>query len=234
MEPIYKRVLLKISGEALAGPAKTGFDDDTINSVATQIKEIRDLGVEVAIVIGGGNFWRGRSSGAMDRATADYIGMLATIMNSLALQSALENMGVEARVMTSIYMKEVAEPYTVRNANHQLAKKRVVIMGGGTGHPYFSTDTGAALRAAEINADVILLAKKVDAVYSDDPETNPEAERYSKLSHMEVLEKDLKVMDLTAAALCRDNGINIHVFGLAEEGNIMRACLGEPIGTVIS
>lgn len=233
-EPIYRRVLLKISGEALAGENKFGFSDEMLLTVARQIKEIHDLGVEVAIVIGGGNFWRGRSSGTMDRAAADYIGMLATIMNSLALQNTLESMDVQTRVMTSIYMKEVAEPYTVRNANHQLKKGRVVIMGGGTGHPYFSTDTAAALRAAEVNADVILFAKKVDAVYSADPEVDPNAVKFDKLTHMEVLEKDLKVMDLTAASLCRDNDIAIHVFGLSEEGNIKKAVLGEPIGTIIS
>ncbi len=234
MKPVYKRVLLKISGEALAGEGGKGFSDEMLLSVASQIKEVHDLGVEVAIVIGGGNFWRGRSSGSMDRATADYIGMLATIMNSLALQNTLESMGVQTRVMTSIYMKEVAEPYTIRNANHQLNKGRVVIMGGGTGHPYFSTDTAAALRAAEVNADVILFAKNVDAVYSADPDLDPNAERYDRLTHMEVLEKDLKVMDLTAASLCRDNDIAIHVFALAEEGNIMKVVCGENIGTIIS
>jgi len=202
-------------------------------SVATQIKEVQDQGGEVAVDVGGGNFWRGRTALGMDRATADYIGMLATIMNSLALQNALESMDVQTRVMTSIYMKEVAEPYTIRNARHQLRKGRVVLMGGGTGHPYFSTDTTAALRAAEVEAEVILFAKNVDAVYSADPELDPNAVKYDHLTHMEVLEKDLKVMDLTAASLCRDNNIPIHVFGLSEYGNIMKAVCGEPIGTIL-
>ena len=233
MEPIYKRVLLKISGEALAGDQKFGISDETTNTVAKQIKELCDLGVETAIVVGGGNFWRGRSSENMDRATADYMGMLATVMNALALESALNIHGVKARVQTAIEMREIAEPYARMKAISRLERKEVVIFGAGTGNPFFSTDTTAALRAAEMDADVILLAKNVDAVYSDDPETNPNAERYDSLTFKEVVDQDLKVMDLTAATLCRDNGIAIHVFGVAGEGNIMKAVCGEKIGTII-
>lgn len=233
MEPVYKRVLLKISGEALAGDQKFGISDETTNTVAKQIKELCDLGVETAIVVGGGNFWRGRSSENMDRATADYMGMLATVMNALALESALNIHGVKARVQTAIEMREIAEPYARMKAISRLERKEVVIFGAGTGNPFFSTDTTAALRAAEMDAEVILLAKNVDAVYSDDPETNPNAERYDSLTFKEVVDQDLKVMDLTAATLCRDNGIAIHVFGVAGEGNIMKAVCGEKIGTII-
>ena len=233
MEPIYKRVLLKISGEALAGDQKFGISDETTNTVAKQIKELCDLGVETAIVVGGGNFWRGRSSENMDRATADYMGMLATVMNALALESALNIHGVKARVQTAMEMREIAEPYARMKAISRLERKEVVIFGAGTGNPFFSTDTTAALRAAEMDAEVILLAKNVDAVYSDDPETNPNAERYDSLTFKEVVDQDLKVMDLTAATLCRDNGIAIHVFGVAGEGNIMKAVCGEKIGTII-
>lgn len=233
MEPIYKRVLLKISGEALAGDQKFGISDETTNTVAKQIKELCDLGVETAIVVGGGNFWRGRSSENMDRATADYMGMLATVMNALALESALNIHGVKARVQTAIEMREIAEPYARMKAISRLERKEVVIFGAGTGNPFFSTDTTAALRAAEMDAEVILLAKNVDAVYSDDPETNQNAERYDSLTFKEVVDQDLKVMDLTAATLCRDNGIAIHVFGVAGEGNIMKAVCGEKIGTII-
>lgn len=233
MEPKYKRVLLKVSGEALAGEKKFGIDDTMTDNVAKQIKAVCDLGVEMAIVVGGGNFWRGRSSESMDRATADYMGMLATVMNALALQSALLSYGVKARVQTAIEMREIAEPYARMKAISRLEKKEIVIFGAGTGNPFFSTDTTAALRAAEMDAEVILLAKKVDAVYSADPEKDTNAVRYDELTHREVLEKDLKVMDLTAATLCRDNNIAIHVFGVAEDGNIMRAVCGEKIGTII-
>ncbi|MDY6037391.1 MAG: UMP kinase [Eubacterium sp.] len=233
MEPVYKRVLLKISGEALAGDKKFGISDETTNTVAKQIKELCDLGVETAIVVGGGNFWRGRSSENMDRATADYIGMLATVMNALALESALNIHGVKARVQTAIEMREIAEPYARMKAISRLERKEVVIFGAGTGNPFFSTDTTAALRAAEMDADVILLAKNVDAVYSDDPELNPNAEKFDSLTFKEVVDKDLKVMDLTAATLCKDNGIAIHVFGVSGEGNIMKAVCGEKIGTII-
>ncbi len=233
MEPKYKRVLLKISGEALAGEQKFGINEAMVRKVAAQVKDIHDLGVEVAIVVGGGNFWRGRTSGDMDRATADYMGMLATVMNSLALQDGLLAAGVKARVQTAIEMREIAEPYARRKAISQLEQNDVVIFGAGTGSPFFSTDTTAALRAVEIDADIILLAKNVDAVYSDDPQTNPDAVRFDELTHMEVIEKDLKVMDLTAATLCKDNNIAIHVFGIAEEGNVLKAVCGEKIGTLI-
>lgn len=233
MKPKYKRILLKISGEALAGDKHFGIDNPTVKKVARQIKEVRDAGVEVAIVVGGGNFWRGRTSENMDRATADYIGMLATVMNAMALQDALEAEGADTRVQSAIEMREVAETYVRRRAIRHLEKGRIVIFGAGTGSPFFSTDTTAALRAAEINAEVIILAKNIDAVYSDDPEVNPDAIRYDSLTHTQVLEQDLKVMDATAAALCRDNDIAIHVFALAEEGNVMRAVCGEKIGTIV-
>lgn len=233
MEPKYKRVLLKISGEALAGEKKVGLDDDMLNQVAAQVKGLREIGVEVAVVVGGGNFWRGRTSKAMDRATADYMGMLATVINSLALQSAFENMGIPTRVQTAIEMREVAEPYIRRRAMHHLEKGYVVIFGAGTGNPFFSTDTTAALRAAEIEADVILLAKKVDAVYDSDPNVNPDAKKFSKLTHQDLLEMGLGVMDSTAAALCMDNHIPIHVFGLDEPENVIKAAYGEDIGTII-
>lgn len=233
MEPAYKRVLLKISGEALAGEQKFGIDHVMVNDVAGQIKEVYDIGVEVAIVVGGGNFWRGRSDSSMNRATADYVGMLATVMNALVLQEAIEALGVPARVQTAIEMREIAEPYIRRKAVSELERGNIVIFGAGTGNPFFSTDTTAALRSAEINADVILLAKKIDAVYSDDPELNPAAERYTSLTHQEVLEKNLKVMDGTAASLCRDNNIPIHVFALSEHGNIMKAVCGDKIGTIV-
>ena len=233
MEPIYKRVLLKISGEALAGSDHFGINEAMTQKVAKEAKQIHDLGVEVAIVVGGGNFWRGRTSKDMDRATADYMGMLATVMNAMALQDAFEAEGLPTRVQTAIEMREVAEPYVRRKAISHLNHGKVVIFGAGTGNPFFSTDTTAALRAAEIDAEMILLAKKVDAVYSDDPETNPNAVRYESLTHKEVLERDLKVMDSTAASLCRDNDIAIHVFALAEEGNVMKAVCGEKIGTIV-
>ncbi|MCI7146007.1 MAG: UMP kinase [Clostridiales bacterium] len=233
MEPKYKRVLLKLSGEALAGDRHFGINEAMTHRVAEQVKEVVDAGVEVAVVVGGGNFWRGRSSESMDRATADYVGMLATVMNAVALQDAFEAAGIPTRVQTALEIREVAEPYIRRKALRHLEKGRVVIFGAGTGSPFFSTDTTAALRAAEMNAEVILFAKNIDAVYSDDPATNPDAVRYTNLTHSEVLEKDLKVMDSTAAALCRDNNIPIHVFGLAEDGNVMKAVCGLPIGTIV-
>ncbi len=233
MKPIYKRVLLKISGEALAGEQRFGINEEMTRKVAKEVKEIHDLGVQVAIVVGGGNFWRGRTSGDMDRATADYMGMLATVMNSMALQDAFLALGVSAKVQTAIEMKEIAEPYARRRALSHLEHGDIVIFGAGTGNPFFSTDTAAALRAAEIDADVILLAKNIDGVYDSDPATNPNAKKFDELTHMEVVEKDLKVMDLTAATLCKDNGIKIHVFAIAEDGNVLKAIQGEKIGTII-
>ena len=233
MKPKYKRVILKISGEALAGENKFGLNEEMLLRVAKEIKEVRDRGVQVAIVVGGGNFWRGRTSKSMDRATADYMGMLATVINAMALQDAFESLDIPTRVQTAIEMREIAEPYIRRKAISELNRDQVVIFGAGTGNPFFSTDTTAALRAAEIEADVILLAKKVDAVYADDPEKNPDAVKYDMVTHQEILEKGLGVMDSTAASLCKDNNIPVHVFALAEEGNILKAICGEKIGTII-
>ena len=233
MKPKYKRVLIKVSGEAMAGEQKHGINEEMTAQTAKMLKEVADAGVQVAVVVGGGNFWRGRSSEKMNRASADYIGMMATIMNALALQEALEAEGVSTVVQTSIQMPQVAEGYNRRRALFHLEKGRIVIFGGGTGSPFFSTDTTASLRAAEVEAEVILMAKNIDAVYSDDPNKNPDAVRYTHLTHDDVLEKDLKVMDATAAAMCRDNNIAIHVFGLAEENGIMRAICGEEIGTIV-
>ena len=233
MKPIYDRVLLKISGEALAGQQRFGINEAMTRKVAQEVKQIHDLGVQVAIVVGGGNFWRGRTSKDMDRATADYMGMLATVMNSLALQDAFLALGVPTKVQTAIEMREIAEPYARRKALSHLEHGSIVIFGAGTGNPFFSTDTTAALRAAEMDVDTILLAKNVDAVYDKDPALYPDAKKFSRLTHMEVVEKDLKVMDLTAATLCKDNNIKIHVFAIAEEGNVMKAVLGEDIGPLI-
>ena len=233
MEVNYKRVILKISGEALAGENKFGLNEEVLLRIAKEIKEIRAFGVQIAVVVGGGNFWRGRTSKSMDRATADYMGMLATVINAMALQDAFEALDIPTRVQTAIEMREVAEPYIRRKAINQLNHNEVVIFGAGTGNPFFSTDTTAALRAAEIEADIILLAKKVDAVYSDDPAKNPNAVKYDTLTHQQVLERGLGVMDSTAASLCKDNNIPVHVFGLAQEGNILKAIKGEKIGTII-
>ncbi|SHM50370.1 uridylate kinase [Caldanaerovirga acetigignens] len=232
-KPKYKRVVLKISGEALAGKKEFGIDQNVINSIADQIKKVKEYGIDVAIVVGGGNIWRGRNYPDMDRATADYMGMLATVINALALQDALEKRNIETRVQTAIEMKEIAEPYIRRRAIRHLEKGRVVIFAAGTGNPYFSTDTAAALRAAEIEADVILLAKKVDGVYDSDPMKNPNAQKFDSLDYIEILNKGLGVMDSTATSLCMDNKIPIIVFGINEEGNIIKAALGENIGTFV-
>ena len=230
----YKRVMLKISGEALSGANGFGFDFDTVSRIAKEVKEIVDMGIEVGLVVGGGNIWRGRSSEGMDRTTADHMGMLATCINALALQDALEGIGVKTRVQTAIEMKEIAEPFIRRRAVRHLEKGRVVIFGAGSGNPYFSTDTAAALRAAEIEADVILLAKNVDGVYDKDPNKFADAKKYDTLTYMEVIEQGLQVMDTTATTLCMDNNIPILVFGLEGDGNIKRAMLGEKIGTIVS
>ncbi|MBU3189246.1 UMP kinase [Clostridium bowmanii] len=230
----YKRIMLKISGEALAGELGFGIDFETTNEIALQIKELVKLGVEIGIVVGGGNIWRGRSGEGMDRTTADYMGMMATCINALALQDSLENLGVNTRVQTAIEMKEVAEPFIRRRAMRHLEKGRVVIFAAGTGNPYFSTDTTAALRAAEIEAEVILLAKKVDGVYDKDPHKYNDAVKFDKLSYLNVLEKGLQVMDSTATSLCMDNNIPILVFGLDKPENIKKAVLGEKIGTLVS
>jgi len=229
----YKRVMLKLSGEALASEKGYGIDFDTANTIALQIKKLVEMGVEVGAVVGG-NIWRGRSGEGMDRTTADYMGMLATCINALALQDSLEAIGVNTRVQTAIEMREIAEPYIRRRAMRHLEKGRVVIFAAGTGNPYFSTDTTAALRAAEIEAEVILLAKKVDGVYDKDPHKHEGAVKFNNLSYIEVLEKGLQVMDSTATSLCMDNQIPILVFGLDEPHNIIRAVKGENIGTLVS
>ncbi|AXF55110.1 UMP kinase [Salicibibacter kimchii] len=232
----YKRVILKLSGEALAGEQGYGIDPNVIQSIASQLKGVAALGTEVAIVVGAGNIWRGMagSSQGMDRATADYMGMLATVMNALALQDSLEEIEVESRVQTSIEMRQVAEPYIRRKAIRHLEKKRVVVFAAGTGNPYFTTDTTAALRAAEIEADVILMAKNnVDGVYDADPAENENAVKYRELSYFDVLKDGLGVMDSTASSLCMDNNIPVIVFSISKEGNIKRAVQGEDIGTVV-
>lgn len=231
--PMYKRIMIKLSGESLAGEVGFGFDFDVVTRISNEIKEIVDLGIEVCVVIGGGNIWRGRNGRKMDRTTADYMGMLATCINAMAVQDSLEEVGVNTRVQTAIEMKEIGEPFIRRRAMRHLEKGRVVIFGGGTGNPYFSTDTAAALRAAEIEAEVILLAKKVDGVYDSDPNVNKNAKKFNKLTFQEVLERDLKVMDSTATSLCKDNNIPIVVFALDEPGNIKRAVYGENIGTIV-
>ena len=229
----YKRVLLKLSGEALAGEQKTGINADVIGGICDQIKVLIDLGVEVSVVVGGGNFWRGRNGHQMERTTADYMGMLATAMNGLALQDALEARGVFTRLQTAIEMREIAEPFIKRKALKHLSRNRVVIFACGTGNPYFTTDTAAALRAAETEADIILLGKAIDGVYSADPKLDPTAEKYDEITYLDVLNKDLKVMDSTATALCKDNNIPIVVFGIAEPENMVKAVQGQNIGTLV-
>ncbi len=231
--PKYKRIMLKLSGESLAGNNGYGIDFEVVSRITNEIKEVVDMGVEVSIVVGAGNIWRGRNGGGMDRTTADYMGMLATCINAMALQDSLESIGVLTRVQTAIEMKQIAEPYIRRKAMRHLEKGRVVIFAAGTGNPYFSTDTAAALRGMEIEAEVILLAKNIDGVYDCDPRTNKDAKKYDKLTFYEVLEKDLKVMDSTATSLCKDNGISIIVFPLDTPGNIKRVVLGENIGTIV-
>ncbi len=233
MKALYKRVLLKLSGEALAGVKGSGIDHLMVKEVAGQIKYLVEEGVEVAVVIGGGNFWRGRTSDDMDRATADYMGMLATVINSLALQDALDNLDVPSRVMSAIEMRQIAEPYIKRRANRHLEKGRVVIFAAGTGSPFFSTDTTAALRAAEVDADIILLAKKVDGVYSADPNIDPTAVRFDRLTYKDIIDRGLGVMDQTAATLCMENNIPIMVFALKDTDNIRRVIHGEVIGTIV-
>ena len=233
MKPVYKRLLLKLSGEVLAGEKGTGIDFEKVLDVCERVKQCVDMGVQVAIVVGGGNFWRGRSSGKMDRTRADHMGMLATSINSLALADALEQLGVTARVQTAIEMRQIAEPYIRKEAVRHLEKGRVVIFGCGTGNPFFSTDTAAALRAAEIGADVIFKATNVDGVYDSDPKLNPDAKKYDTLSHIDVLQQGLHVMDSTAASLCMDNGIEILVFNLDNPDNIVAAVTGEKIGTIV-
>ncbi|MBR4728456.1 MAG: UMP kinase [Clostridia bacterium] len=233
MQPVYRRILLKLSGEVLAGEHGHGFDFDTINAVCAAVRDLTENGVQVGLVVGGGNFWRGRSGGSMDRTRADHIGMLATMMNSLALADSLEHLGVPVRVQSAIEMHQIAETYIRNRAVRHLEKGRVVIFGSGTGNPFFSTDTCAALRAAEIKADIILKATNVDGVFDKDPNKFPDAVKYDVVSHTEVLKKNLKVMDATAASLCRDNNIPILVFNLSDPQNIVRAVMGENVGTIV-
>lgn len=233
--PVYRRILLKLSGEALAGDQKFGIDPATITSIAAEIKEVVESGTQVALVIGGGNIFRGlaASSKGMDRASADYMGMLATMINSLAMQDALEKIGVDTRVQSAIEMREVAEPYIRRRAIRHLEKGRVIILGAGTGNPYFTTDTAASLRAMEIAADVILKGTKVDGVYSADPVKDPSASKFSRLSYIDVLKKGLQVMDATATSLCMDNNLPIIIFNIKTPGNIKKVVFGEEIGTIV-
>jgi uridylate kinase len=234
---MYNRVLLKLSGEALMGDAPYGIDPSVATSLARQIARVVELEAQLAIVIGGGNIWRGlsASSKGMDRATADYMGMVATVLNALALQDALEKAGVQTRVMTAIQMHEVAEPYIRRRAIRHMEKGRVVILAAGTGNPYFTTDTAAALRALELDADVLLMAKnRVDGIYTADPRRDPGARRYERISHQEALERDLRVMDASAFSLCRENNLPILVFSMSEDGAIERAVSGEPVGTLVA
>ena len=234
MQPKYKRILLKLSGESLAGEMKHGIDFDTVVKICEPIKKCVEAGVQVGIVVGGGNFWRGRTSGDMDRTRADHMGMLATTINALGVCDALEQLGLDVRVQTAISMRQVAEPYIRNKAMSHLNKGRVVIFGCGTGNPFFSTDTAAALRAVEIEADVIMKATMVDGVYDCDPKKNPDAKKFDIISFQDVLSKDLAVMDSTASALCKDNNLPILVFSIDDPENIYKAVCGENIGTVVT
>jgi len=234
--PVYKRVLLKLSGEALLGRLQHGIDAEMCASLASEIKEVHEAGVEMALVVGGGNIFRGQVEGkrfGLDRSVADYMGMLATVMNGLALQNALEQIGVQTRVMTAIQMHAIAEPYILRRAIRHLEKRRVIIFVAGTGNPYFTTDTAASLRATEIGCDVIMKATKVDGVYSADPVKNKDAKKFKNLKFIDVLKKNLKVMDATAISMCMDNSLPIIVFSLLQKGNIKKAVYGEEIGTIV-
>lgn len=233
MSPKYKRVLIKLSGEALAGPQGTGIDENVISKVVEQISKVHDMGVEIALVIGGGNFWRGRQGKQMDRTTADHMGMLATVMNSLAMMDALEQRGIPTRVQTALIMTSVAEPYILRKALHHFEKGRVVILACGTGNPYCSTDTAAAQRACEIQADVLLMAKNIDGIYDSDPKVNPAAKKYDHISYLDIIKNGIKAMDTTAATMCMENDVPVIAFGLDEENSILRAVCGERLGTVI-
>lgn len=230
----YKKILLKLSGEALAGDEGTGIDEKTINEICDAIKKVHDMGVKVSIVVGGGNFWRGKYGKNMEKTTADYMGMLATVMNGLALQDTIEKKGMQARLQTSIEMRQIAEPFIQRRAEKHLSKNRIVIFACGTGHPFFSTDTTAALKAAEMNVDAILVAKTIDGVYTADPKIDVTAKKYENVSYQEILRNDLKVMDSTAISLCKDNNIPLVVFAMSDPENIVRAVKGENIGTYVS
>ena len=231
----YRRILLKLGGESLAGPSGAGIDPDRAEYMAERIKDVRQMGVDVAVVMGAGNLWRGRAGieKGMDRAQADYMGMIATVMNALALQDGLERCGVETRTLTAIEMRAVAEPYIRRRAIRHMEKGRVILFGGGTGNPYFSTDTAGALRAMEIGADVLIKATKVDGVYEEDPATHPGARRFDRLTYIEALNRQLKVMDSTAISLCMDNRLLIHVLNLWQADSLTQAMAGEPVGTLI-
>lgn len=234
MQPKYKRIVLKMSGEALAGEQRFGLSDAVISQVVDQIVKVHDMGVEIALVIGAGNFWRGRQGANMDRATADYMGMLATVMNSLAMMDAIERRGVPTRVQTALNMISVAEPYVLRKALHHLEEGRIVIMACGTGNPYCTTDTAAAQRACEINADILLMAKNVDGIYDSDPNKNPDAKKYDRLSFGDIVNKGLKAMDTTAATMCMENNVPVLAFALNEPDSVLRAVCGEHLGTLIS
>ncbi len=234
MKPKYQRIVLKMSGEALAGDQKFGLNEEVISQVVDQLVKVHEMGVEIALVIGAGNFWRGRQGTNMDRATADYMGMLATVMNSLAMMDAIERRGIPARVQTALNMISVAEPYVLRKALHHLEEGRIVIMACGTGNPYCTTDTAAAQRACEINADVLLMAKNVDGIYDSDPNKNPDAKKYENLSFGDIVNKGLKAMDITAATLCMENNVPVLAFALHEPDSILRAVCGEKLGTFIS
>ena len=231
--PKYKRVLIKLSGEALAGKAGYGLDEDVISRIVEEIKKIHEMGVEIALVIGAGNFWRGRQGQQMDRSTADHMGMIATVMNSLAMMEALERYGMPTRVQSAIAMNAVAEPYVLRRTIRHFEKGRIVIIAGGTGHPYCSTDTAAALRACEIHADVLLMAKNVDGVYDSDPKLNPKAVKYDHINYLDIVKKGIKAMDYTAATMCMENNIPAAVFALDEEDSLIKAVCGQKIGTLI-
>lgn len=233
MTPKYKRVLIKLSGEALAGEQGHGLDENVISRVVEQIKKIHDMGVEVALVIGGGNFWRGRQGKNMDRTTADHMGMLATVMNSLAMMDALENIGIPTRVQTALIMTSVAEPYILRKALHHFEKGRVVIMACGTGNPYCSTDTAAAQRACEIQADVLMMAKNIDGIYDSDPKLNSKAKKYDHINYIDVIKSGIKAMDATAATMCMENNIPVLAFGLDEKDSLIKAVCGAKLGTII-
>lgn len=233
MSTKYKRIVLKISGEALAGENGTGLDEAFIDQVVSQLVKAHDMGVQIGIIVGGGNFWRGRQGTKMDRTTADHMGMLATVINALALQDAIEQRGVETRVQTALTITRVAEPYILRKALDHLDKGRIVIFACGTGNPYFSTDTAAALRAAEINADILLLAKNVDGIYDSDPKLNPNAEKYDEIAYIDFIKQGLKAMDTTAVTICMENNTPILAFGLNEKDAIVRVCSGEKLGTWI-
>ena len=233
MKPKYKRILLKISGEALSGDKGHGFEADSLVKVARQIKAVSDLGVEVGIVVGGGNIWRGRQSMNIDRTAADYMGMLATVINALAVSESLISEGVDAVVLTSLAITGVGEPFNFKNADKYLKKGKIVVFGGGTGNPYFSTDTGASLRAVEIGADALLLAKNIDGIYDSDPKLNPNAKKFDSLTYDEYVERGLKAMDTSAVIMCKENGLKVHAFGLSGEKSILKAVAGDKEGTVI-